>query len=196
MSATHLEQSPLPEATKIVVGISSCLIGESVRYDGGHKYNPSIVQTLGQFFDLQSFCPEVAIGLGVPREPIRLIQQNNQLRCVAVKSPELDFTERLIASADAKTEWHQQLCGYILKKGSPSCGMERVKVFENDQPSPTGVGMYANRLMENFPLLPVEEEERLGDAALREGFIERVYRFYRWKKLLAAGVTVHKLTQS
>ncbi len=170
---------------KIKVGVSSCLMGAKVRFDSGHKRNAYINGVLSEYFEFSGFCPEVEIGLSVPREPIRLVKLNDDIRCVGVKDPKLDVTERLSRSADKQMDWHRQLCGYILKKGSPSCGMERVRLYKGDIPDRTGVGLYAARMMENFPDLPVEEEGRLEDPLLRENFIQRVYVYSRWQKLIA-----------
>ena len=179
---------------KIKIGISSCLMGEQVRFDSGHKRNAYINGILSNFFEFTSFCPEVAIGLSIPREPIRLVTFNDEVRCVGVKTPDLDVTEDLYRSADEQQDWHRGLCGYILKKGSPSCGMERVRLYKGDIPDRIGVGLYAARLMQNFPDLPVEEEGRLEDSVLRENFIQRVYIYSRWHKLMTQPVNMKSLT--
>jgi uncharacterized protein YbgA (DUF1722 family)/uncharacterized protein YbbK (DUF523 family) len=179
---------------KIKIGISSCLMGEQVRFDSGHKRNAYINGILSNFFEFTSYCPEVAIGLSIPREPIRLVTLNDEVRCVGVKTPDLDVTEDLYRSADEQQDWHRGLCGYILKKGSPSCGMERVRLYKGDIPDRIGVGLYAARLMQNFPDLPVEEEGRLEDPVLRENFIQRVYIFSSWHNLLAQAVSMKSLT--
>lgn len=183
-------------ATRIPVGISSCLLGEKVRYDGGHKSHSYIAQTLGEYFEFRPFCPEMAIGLGVPRKPIRLSRADGpDIKCVAVDNPEHDFTPALQQCADEQRDWQQQLCGYILKKDSPSCGMERVKVWDDVMPVRDGSGVYARQLMHNFPYLPVEEEGRLGDAVLRENFIQRVFALHRWHAMIAAGLSVASLIE-
>lgn len=179
---------------KLPLGISSCLLGEAVRFDGGHKQNHFIEQTLGQYFSLIPFCPEVEIGLGVPREPLRLISKENKIHCVGINDETLDVTDKLKQYANGQSLWHSRLCGYILKKDSPSCGMERVKIYFSDIPSKVGVGIYAKQLMTNYPLLPVEEEGRLGDPILRENFIQRVYVMHRWQQLVQEGITTHALT--
>ncbi len=179
---------------KIPIGISSCLLGENVRFDGGNKHNAYITGTLGEYFEFLPFCPEVAIGLGIPRPTIHLIKTDNQLRCVGVKDATLDVTDRLRNYALAQKTAQAHLSGYIFKKDSPSCGVERVKVYTHNQPHREGVGIYAQQIMANNPLLPVEEEGRLGDAGLRENFIQRVYVYHRWQTLLQEGLTVQKLT--
>lgn len=180
---------------KIPVGISSCLLGEQVRYDGGHKLDNYIVGTLSHFFEFKAFCPEVAIGMGVPRPTIQLVKVNNEVRSVGAKNPDNDVTDSLRDYANRQKTAHDELCGYILKKDSPSCGMARVKVYCNQQPQKIGSGIYAEQLMQNLPLLPVEEEGRLGDAKLRENFIQRVYVFHRWKLLLTEGLTIDRLNR-
>ena len=162
---------------KVPVGISSCLLGEPVRFDKGHKRDAYIVGTLSHYFYFRPFCPEMAIGLGEPRPTMHLIKKEDAVRCVVIKDPSHDVTDRLRDYAEQ--QHHPDLCGYIVKKDSPSCGMERVKVFTNDIPHRDGVGIYAEVMMRNHPLLPVEEEGRLGDAGLRENFIQRVYVLYR-----------------
>jgi uncharacterized protein YbgA (DUF1722 family)/uncharacterized protein YbbK (DUF523 family) len=180
---------------KIPVGISSCLIGQTVRYDGGHKLDAYITGTLGKYFEFHPFCPEVAIGMGTPRPAIQLVRFGKDIRSVGSKNQEWDVTAPLIDYADQEKSAHSVLCGYILKKDSPSCGMERVKVYDSNHPQKTGIGIYAGRMMANNPLLPVEEEGRLGDPKLRENFIRRIYIFHRWKKLMAEGLSPAKLTR-
>ena len=194
MIAEETSEEIEEQNNKIPVGISSCLLGEKVRYDGGHKNNSYVGKTLGQYFDLQSFCPELDIGLGIPRKPIRLSRKGSDvIRCIPVDSPEPDFTDALAESANEKRQWHSTLCGYILKKDSPSCGMERVKIWDDVMPIREGVGIYAGKMMENLPYLPIEEEGRLGDAVLRENFIQRVFIMRRWKQLQEQGMTLNGL---
>ncbi len=183
------------DRNKISVGISSCLLGEEVRFDGGHKNNSYVVHTLGEYFNFIPFCPEVDIGLGIPREPIRLVVDGDITRCVGTKTSTLDVTDRLIASAEQQKSWQSEIFGYILKKDSPSCGMERVKLYRNGQVERSGIGIYANRLMQNFPNLPVEEEGRLGDPVLRENFIQRVFICQRWNQLITSGLSWPGLTE-
>ena len=169
-------------------------MGEKVRFDSGHKRNAYINGILANFFEFTTFCPEVEIGLSIPREPIRLVTLNDKVHCIGTRNPELDVTEDLYKSADEQQAWHQQLCGYILKKGSPSCGMERVRLYKEDIPVRIGVGLYAERLMQNFPNLPVEEEGRLEDPVLRENFIQRVYIYSRWQNLMEQAISMKNLT--
>jgi uncharacterized protein YbgA (DUF1722 family)/uncharacterized protein YbbK (DUF523 family) len=180
---------------KIPIGISSCLLGENVRFDGGHKRDAYITGTLSSYFEFHPFCPEMAIGLGAPRPTLHLIKVDKQIRCVGVKDATFDVTERLRDYANEIKPLHTELSGYILKKDSPSCGMERVKVYTDNQPHREGWGIYAQQMMANNPLLPVEDEGRLGDAGLRENFIQRVYVYHRWQTLLNEGLSIAKLTQ-
>ena len=168
-----------------MVGISSCLLGERVRFDSGHKNNTYITKTLSDYFEFRSFCPEVSIGMGIPREPIRLVSEvmDGEVRCVGTKNEDLDVTTDLIACAEKQLDWISGLSGYIFKKDSPSCGMERVKVYYKNNPRRSGIGMFAGVVLKECPNLPVEEEGRLGDALLRENFIKRVFIYKRWQTL-------------
>lgn len=178
---------------KIKVGISSCLLGEQVRYDGGHRKNAYITEVLADYFEFIPFCPEVSIGLGIPRETIRLELINNEVRCVGSETASIDVTKQLYSAAENEKFWHQDLCGYIFKRGSPSCGIEHVKLFVDGTETRDGIGLYAQRLMQNFPYLPVEEEGRLEDPLLRENFIRRVYILSHWKQVIANGINLLSL---
>ena len=180
---------------EIRIGISSCLLGEQVRYDGGHKHDRFITDTMGRFVTFVSVCPEMEIGLGTPRETMRLQEDPGGLRLVAPKSGK-DHTEAMAAWARKKVEAlaKANLCGYILKKDSPSCGMERVRVYSGKgMPEKSGRGLFAQVLLERFPLLPVEEEGRLNDPWLRENFLERVFAYRRLKSFFAPRWTVGQL---
>jgi len=179
---------------KILIGISSCLIGEEVRFDGGHKQSRYILDTLGAHFSFRPFCPEVAIGLGVPRETLRLADIDGSIEAIGNKTEALNVTRELIGVAEQQADWHRRVFGYIVKKDSPSCGMERVRVYRGDIPRRDGVGLYTQTLMRNFPNLPVEEEGRLGDPVLREGFIKRVFIYKRWHDMVEAGLDWAALT--
>lgn len=181
-------------AARIRVGISSCLLGQEVRYDGGHKHNGYITESLGQFFEFVPFCPEVAIGLGIPRPPIRLVRHGQAIEARGVKDPALDVTEPLQAYAGKVAGKLHGVSGYILKKNSPSCGMERVKVYSaKGMPVATAAGIYAATLMEQLPELPFEEEGRLMDPVLRENFVERVFVYHRWQELARGRLTARGL---
>jgi len=179
---------------RILIGISSCLIGGKVRFDGGHKQNRYILDTLGHYFGFRPFCPEMAIGLGVPRESIRLVDEDGEISAVGTKRSDLNVTDALIQSAHDQQSWHRQIFGYIVKKDSPSCGMERVKVYHMDHPQRSGAGLYTATMLQNFPTLPVEEEGRLGDPVLRESFIKRIFIYKRWHDMLARGLDWAALT--
>jgi uncharacterized protein YbgA (DUF1722 family)/uncharacterized protein YbbK (DUF523 family) len=179
---------------KILIGISSCLVGEKVRFDGGHKQNRYILDTLGAHFRFRPFCPEMAIGLGVPRETLRLVDVDGSTEAIGNRTPGLKVTGELTRAAEEQADWHRRIYGYIVKKDSPSCGMERVRVYHGDLPQRNGVGIYTRTLMRNFPNLPVEEEGRLGDPVLREGFIKRVFIYKRWHEMAEGGVDWAGLT--
>ncbi|WIO75117.1 DUF523 and DUF1722 domain-containing protein [Porticoccaceae bacterium LTM1] len=179
---------------KITVGISSCLLGNHVRHDGGHKHHSFITGTLGEYFDFVPFCPEVGAGLGTPRPPIRLVGDEQVVRVVGSKDPNLDVTDDLVGFCESKMPEIAHLGGFILKKDSPSCGMERVKIYsEKGHPAHKGSGVFAKMILENYPNLPVEEEGRLGDARLRENFIERIFIYQRWRELMESGLSVSGL---
>ncbi len=179
----------------ISIGISACLLGEEVRHDGGHKRDVFITGTLTHYFEFVPVCPEMAIGLGVPREPIRLQGKPRDIRVVGVKNPQLDVTDKLRAYGTKQAEELERVSGYILKSKSPSCGMERVRLYpeQGGAPNNEGVGQYAAALMRARPLMPVEEEGRLHDPVLRENFIERIYTYRRWQELVGRGVTTARL---
>lgn len=169
---------------KIRIGVSSCLLGEPVRFDGGHKRDPLIIETLGQFFEYVPVCPEVEMGLPTPREALRLVGDPQDPRLVFSRSGG-DVTERMNRWAARRVEEleTEELCGFIFKSRSPSSGMERVKLYDpNGVPSKQGVGLFARAFMKHFPLVPVEEDGRLHDARLRENFIECVFTFRRWRQ--------------
>ena len=173
---------------KIRLGISACLLGERVRYDGQHKLDRYIVGTLGEFFDWAPICPEVECGMSVPRESMRLVKTSGGIRLMTGKSGK-DMTDMMETWAGKRLEElaGEGICGFIFKKDSPSSGMARVKVYtEAGMPVGTGTGIFAGMLMKRFPLLPVEEEGRLHDPALRENFIERVFVYHRWTAMCDA----------
>ena len=174
----------------IRIGISSCLLGEHVRFDGGHKRDAYINGTLSEYFDFVPVCPEVEIGLGTPREPIRLVKTSIGTRVLGVRNSDLDVTDLLLELGRRRSKELTDISGYIFKRGSPSCGMERVKVYSPDgRALKSEQGMFAQAFMKNQPLLPVEEEGRLGDPVLRENFITRVFVYHRWQMLLKGKLT-------
>ena len=169
----------------IRVGISSCLLGEEVRYDGGHQKDAYITGVLARYFTWVPVCPEMEVGMGVPREPIRLVGDAASPRLMGVTSA-TDYTARMREFAGGRVDElrRRELSGYILKRGSPSCGLERVKVYAGDgPPDRTGTGLFARALTDALPLLPVEEEGRLNDAHLRDNFITRVFAYRRFAAL-------------
>ena len=176
----------------IRLGVSSCLLGEEVRFDGGHKRSAFLVNTLGRHVEWVPVCPELEAGLGVPREPIRLVGPVESPRLLGVTSGR-DHTEAMSRWAQDRLEALAalDLHGYVLKKDSPSCGLFRVRVYdaETGVPSRTGRGIYARALTDRLPILPVEEEGRLNGLPLRENFIARVFTYYRWTRLLAEDPT-------
>jgi uncharacterized protein YbgA (DUF1722 family)/uncharacterized protein YbbK (DUF523 family) len=180
---------------KIRLGISSCLLGNKVRYDGGHKFEPFLVNTLGQFVEYVPVCPEVESGFPVPREAFRLAGDVEAPRLITRQSG-VDATPQMESWLEKKLPQLEKagLCGFIFKSQSPSSGMERVKVYnENGMAEKKGVGIFARALMERLPLLPVEEEGRLQDIDLRENFIVRIFVYRRWRELVASGVTAGRL---
>jgi uncharacterized protein YbbK (DUF523 family) len=170
-----------PAAAPIVIGVSSCLLGNQVRYDGGHKHAPDITDCLGRFFRFVPVCPEVGCGLPTPREPMRLEGDPAAPRLMATGS-RIDLTERMLAWCRARVMEMEgeEVCGFIFKKGSPSCGLAQVPVYD-DGAAGSGSGLFAGIVTAHFPLLPVEEEGRLRDPDLRENFIERVTSYRRLK---------------
>ncbi|MBT5483111.1 MAG: DUF1722 domain-containing protein [Gammaproteobacteria bacterium] len=180
---------------KIQVGISSCLLGDEVRYNGGHKHSALCTRDLSEYFDFVSVCPEVSIGLGVPRKPIRLVGDPSDPDIVGVANPEHNVTQPMKEFAREKVKELGDLSGYIFIKGSPSCGLFRVKVY-NESGFPQqemGRGVYAKVVTDTYPLLPVEEAGRLMDPVLRENFITRVFAYQTFISLKKAGLTAKKL---
>ena len=172
---------------KILLGISSCLLGTKVRFDGGHKLDRLITDTLGQFVQYVPVCPEVECGLPVPRESMHLEGDPAFPRLVTTRT-KIDKTDQMLCWARKRVAQleKEELLGFIFKSNSPSSGMERVKVYnEKGMPVKKGVGMFARAFMEHFPLLPVEEDGRLHDPSLRENFIQRVFALARWRKILS-----------
>jgi uncharacterized protein YbgA (DUF1722 family)/uncharacterized protein YbbK (DUF523 family) len=177
------------------IGISSCLLGRPVRWDGGHKRDVFLTEQLGPFVEWVPVCPEVEIGMGVPRETIRLLERDGEQRLVAERSG-TDWTERMRGWSRRRARQLEalDLCGYVLKKDSPSCGMERVRVWNPEgMPEKRGRGVFAQALLAAVPALPVEEEGRLTDPRLRENWIERVFAYRRLRSLFARRWTLGEL---
>jgi uncharacterized protein YbgA (DUF1722 family)/uncharacterized protein YbbK (DUF523 family) len=173
------------------LGISRCLLGDEVRFDGGHKRDNFLTDVFGRYVEWVPVCPEVEAGLGTPREAMRLVGDPQHPRLLTIKSGK-DHTRALEELTTNRLEelGDLDLSGYVFKRGSPSCGIERVRVYtEHGMPSRSGAGIFARTFVEQFPLIPVEEEGRLCDAPLRENFIERVFCYRRYQDLLQNGVT-------
>jgi uncharacterized protein YbgA (DUF1722 family)/uncharacterized protein YbbK (DUF523 family) len=184
---------------KIRIGISACLTGQNVRYDGGHQQDRYITDTLGRWFAWVPVCPEVEYGLPVPREAMRLVGDPAGPRLVTIKS-RIDHTDGMLAWAGKRLEGlaAEELCGFIFKSRSPSSGMAAVKVYPasgSGMAVKKGVGIFAGALMKRFPLLPCEEDGRLNDPVLRENFIERIFVYRRWRELERGGGGVKELVE-
>jgi len=177
-----------PAQPKLLLGVSSCLLGNKVRFDAGHKEDSFLTKILAEYVEFLPVCPEVDIGLGIPRETIRLEGDPRNPRLIAPKSGRdltdamQDYSERRVSEL-ATLNLH----GYILKSKSPSCGMVHVRLYQAQAVSKNGVGIYAAALLRRFPTLPIEEEGRLNDSVLRENFVERLFARKRWLDFLAAG---------
>jgi uncharacterized protein YbgA (DUF1722 family)/uncharacterized protein YbbK (DUF523 family) len=187
-----------PSIPPIRIGVSSCLLGNEVRFDGQHKRDRFLVDELGPFVDFVAVCPEVEVGMGIPRETLRLVAAPGAPRML-VQSTGEDFTDRMNRFAQRRVAQLAKLdlCGYVLKSKSPSCGMERMKVYASNDKGATakhdGVGLFAKVLLSELPNLPVEEEGRLEDAGLRENFIERIFAYRRLRDLWQTRWTVGSL---
>lgn len=184
-----------PLTEKITIGISSCLLGEKVRFDGGHKLDHYLKDTLGAYVVWIPVCPEVETGFPVPREAMRLVGDTSSPRLMTVRSG-VDHTDHMLTWADGKLAVIEKLdlCGFIFKSRSPSSGMRGVKVYNfTGVPTHGGVGIFARLFMERFPFMPVEDDGRLHDPALRENFIERIFVFKRWREMKRSGGMIRDL---
>jgi uncharacterized protein YbgA (DUF1722 family)/uncharacterized protein YbbK (DUF523 family) len=180
---------------KIRLGISKCLLGEPVRYDGGHKLDRFLRDTLGQYVEYVPVCPEVECGLGIPREAMHLEGDPETPQLITTRTRR-DVTDQMLPWAHRRVVEleREELCGFIFKSNSPSSGMERVKIYDrNGMPRKTGTGVFAGIFMRHFPSIPVEDEGRLHDPALREGFIERIFVLKRWRELVEQGRKLNRL---
>lgn len=177
--------------TEIKIGISSCVLGENVRFDSGHKISKFVTKELSPYFDFVSVCPEVGMGMPVPRPTIRLMSNEERIALVETKDPTKDHTSAMLDySKDKVAELSDaQLCGYIVCAKSPTCGMERVKVYKKNGSDNTGVGLYTNELMQQMPWLPVEEDGRLNDPVLKENFITRVFTLHDFYQNVGNDIT-------
>ncbi len=182
---------------KMRLGISACLLGEPVRYDGGHKLDRGLTETLGRYVEYVPVCPEVECGLGVPREPMSLVGDPKAPRLLTNYRRE-DLTELMLSWAGKRVVEleKEDLSGFIFKSKSPSCGMHGIKVYDNQgRAARTGMGLFAGLFRDRFPLLAVEHEVGLGDPDDREDFIERVLTLMRWRDLLEEPKTAGRLVE-
>jgi uncharacterized protein YbgA (DUF1722 family)/uncharacterized protein YbbK (DUF523 family) len=180
---------------KIKIGISSCLLGEKVRYDAGHKLDRYITDTLGQYFEWVHVCPEVEYGLPVPREPMRLVGDPDSPRLITIRTG-IDHTEGMLKWAEKKLKEieKEELCGFIFKSRSPSSGIGGVKVYTlSGMPSQRGIGLFGRAFMNKFPVIPVIDDGRLHDPGLRENFIGRVFVYKRWQEFIKKGGLIRDL---
>ncbi len=169
---------------KIKIGISSCLLGNKVRWNGGHRRDSYLTETLGRYVEWVPVCPEVEVGLGIPRETLRLVGDPENPRLVFTKTGN-DITGRMQQWAESRLDdlAREDLCGFIFKCDSPSSGMVRVKVYnKKGMPQKKGVGIFARAFMDRFPLIPVEDDGRLRDPSIRENFIDQVFTLKRWRE--------------
>ena len=178
------------------IAISACLMGAEVRFKGGHQESRLCSRTLTDYFEFVTVCPEVAIGLGIPRQPIRLVGDPEHPQAVGTVQPELNVTAPLAAYGERMADELDDICGYIFMQKSPSCGLDRVKVYHaNGAPvDGGGRGIYAQAFCARHPDLPVEEDGRLNDPVLRENFLTRVFAYSDWQQLLREGLTRRGLT--
>jgi uncharacterized protein YbgA (DUF1722 family)/uncharacterized protein YbbK (DUF523 family) len=180
---------------KIPIGVSQCLLGDAVRFDGGHKRNSFLIEVLSDYVDFRPVCPEVAIGLGIPRKPIRLIITDGEDRIRGIENPDLDVTDNLYLEAEKAANAMPDICGYVFMQKSPSCGVFGLKRYGSNGYSvdSRGRGAYAKRFIELMPLIPVEEAGRLVDAGLRENFVARIFALRDWRENLQHEPTAKKL---
>jgi uncharacterized protein YbgA (DUF1722 family)/uncharacterized protein YbbK (DUF523 family) len=181
----------------IRIGVSSCLMGNEVRYDGGHKHNRYLTDVLGEHFELVVVCPEAEVGMGIPRETVRLEGDLEAPSMIAPRSG-ADWTRRMNSYARQRCIElaREDLSGFVFKKRSPSCGLFRVPVVQkNGHPLAQGRGLFAAEFARRFPLVPCEEEGRLSDPHLRENFIERIFARNRWRTLVRGGLSRKRLVE-
>ncbi|HEY4184465.1 MAG TPA: DUF523 and DUF1722 domain-containing protein [Polyangia bacterium] len=198
------ESRGIRAAVPLRIGVSACLMGREVRFDGQHKRDAFLVDELGPFVEFVPVCPEVEVGMSIPRETVRLVRLGERgrsgtpSRLVASRSGE-DWTARMNAYAEKRVERlaRENLSGFVLKKDSPSCGLLRVKRYDDPtteaKAERDGTGLFAGWLQRTFPQLPIEEEGRLYDAKLRENFIERIFAYHRLRALWATRWTLRSL---
>lgn len=190
-------QTNKPFSSKIPVGISSCLMGQQVRFDGGHKRSRFCTDVLSEYFDYVPLCPEMAIGMGTPRQPIRLVSESatdERVFARGTRDESLDVSDALRQYGEQQGQQQQQLCGYIFMQKSPSCGVFGVKRYlPNGMPEGVARGLYADEFIKQQPLLPVEEAGRLNDPGLRENFLVRVFAYHDWQQFAANDYSAKEL---
>jgi uncharacterized protein YbgA (DUF1722 family)/uncharacterized protein YbbK (DUF523 family) len=176
---------------RVTIGISTCLLGENVRYDGGHKRDRFITDTLSKYMTFKAVCPEMGSGMPTPRPPIRLAGNPDDPKVLGVDDPTRDVTHQIERYSKRQVKQLGDISGYILKKDSPSCGMTRVKVYplKGGAAERKGVGVFARCLLNQHPHMPVEDEGRLNDPVLRENFITRIFVYRHWQDLIYDGLT-------
>jgi len=180
---------------KIRIGISACLLGQPVRFDGSHKHDHYLTNTLSEYLDFVPVCPEVESGFSVPRETLRLVGDPEAPRLITSRT-NIDHTDRMLSWAEKRVREleAENLCGFIFKSDSPSSGLMRVKVYNpKGMAEKKGVGLFARTFTRHFPMLPVEEEGRLNDPVLRETFIEQIFTLKRWREMLTLGRNIKNL---
>ena len=179
----------------IKVGISSCVLGEKVRFDSGHKISKFVTKELAPFFEFVPICPEVGMGMPVPRPTIRLVSDQERIALVETKDASIEHTDKMVDYSKNKVAELRdtELCGYIVCAKSPTCGMERVKVYKKGGADNTGVGLYTQELMKQMPWLPVEEDGRLNDPVLKENFITRIYTLRDFYDSMGGAPTAGKI---
>ncbi|MFP4014511.1 MAG: YbgA family protein [Chitinispirillaceae bacterium] len=183
--------------SSIRLGISACLLGQPVRYDGNGKLDRYLRDVLGKYVQWVAVCPEYECGLGVPREPVRLVQDGQSIRFVTVRTA-VDKTEQIATWTEGKLDYlqKQDLCGFVFKTKSPSCALRDSKIYNKEgNVIGKGPGLFAARFMQTFPLIPVEDEGRLHDEVIRENFIERVFVYARWRERFRNGVSMARLVE-
>ena len=184
-----------PTRRKPVLGVSECLLGKEVRYNGGHKLSRYLTTVLAEYFEFRPICPEVQIGMSVPRAPIRLAEIKGQVRVIATDNPALDYSDSLRNLAQQVSPSMGDLSGFIFMQKSPSCGLKSTKVYgEKGQPLYMGDGAFSAELMQHLPLMPVTEIGRVNDSPIRENFIASVYAYFDWQTNVSASLSAKALT--
>ncbi|WP_394143738.1 YbgA family protein [Vibrio atypicus] len=176
---------------EIKIGVSACVVGEQVRFDSGHKQSKFVVKELSPYFEFVSVCPEVGMGMPVPRPTIRLMSNEERIELVETKQNSIRHTDAMLEYSRSKVEQlsGEELCGYIVCAKSPTCGMERVKVYTEKGAENIGIGLYTAELMKQMPWLPIEEDGRLNDPVLKENFITRIYTLYDFYQSVGKNIT-------